>query len=144
MSTAQRVGKLPLMVTNQGHPIFLNYDCVISNEQDIQNRTAPRTIVTPKYLNEIGISVYFANGTTVLFQADTVELNGTVIHQEKFFLKAWHLLIYATMTEEASPPLTKGLAASTCCDSCYPGRDPQPSQARGYRSGALHPLDGTD
>ena len=84
MSTAQRVGKLPPMVTNQGHPIFLNYDCVISNEQDIQNRTAPRTIVTPKHLNEIGISVYFANGTTVLLQADTVELNGTVIHQEKF------------------------------------------------------------
>ena len=83
-STAQRVGTLPPMVTNKGHPIFLNNDCVISNEQDIQNRTAPRTIVTPKHLNENGISVYFANGTTVLLLADTVELRGTVIHQEKF------------------------------------------------------------
>ena len=57
---------------------------VISNEQDIQNREAPRTIVTPKHLNENGISVYFANGTTVLLLADTVELKGTVVHQEKF------------------------------------------------------------
>ena len=81
-STAQRVGTLPPMVTNKGHPILLNYDCVISNEQDIQNRAAPRTIVTPKHLNENGISVYFANGTTVLLLADTVELKGTVIHQE--------------------------------------------------------------
>ena len=72
------------MVTNQGHPVFLSGDCVISNDQDVQNRDAPRTIVTPKHLNESGISVYFANGTTVLLLADTVELKGTVIHQEKF------------------------------------------------------------
>jgi hypothetical protein len=72
------------MVTNKGHPISLNQDCVISNDADIQNTSAPRTIVTPKHLNEHGISVYFANGTTVLLLADTVELKGTVIHQEKF------------------------------------------------------------
>ena len=84
-STAQRVGTLPPMVTKSGHPIFLNYDCVISNAQDVQNRQEiPRTIVTPKHLNENGISVYFANGTTVLLIADTVEVKGTVIHQEKF------------------------------------------------------------
>ena len=46
-STAQRVGILPPMVTKSGHPIYLNYDCVISNDQDIQNRKMPRTIVTP-------------------------------------------------------------------------------------------------
>ena len=84
VSTAQRVGTLPPMVTNRGHPIFLKYDCVIANDADIQNREAPRTIVTPKHLNESGISVYFANGTTVLLLADTVELKGTVVHQEKF------------------------------------------------------------
>ena len=83
-SMAQRVGTLPSMVTNTGHPIFLGDDCVISNEQDVQNREDPRSIVTPKHLNENGISVYFANGTTVLLLADTVELKGTVIHQEKF------------------------------------------------------------
>ena len=77
MSTAQRVGLLPPMVTNNGHPILLKNDCVISNEQDIQNRQAPGTIVNPKQLNEICISVYFANGTTVLLMADTVELYGT-------------------------------------------------------------------
>jgi hypothetical protein len=72
------------MVTNSGHPIFLNYDRVISNEQVFQYRQAPGTIVTPKHLNENRISVYFANGTTVLLMADTIELYGTVIHQKTF------------------------------------------------------------
>ena len=84
-SVARRVGTLPPMATNKGHSISLNHDCVVSNDNDVQNTTqAPRTIVTPKHLNENGISVYFANGTTVLLIADTVELKGTVIHQEKF------------------------------------------------------------
>ena len=83
-SVARRVGRLPPMVTNKGHPIVLHHDCVVSNDQDVQNPQAPRTIVTPKHLNENGISVYFANGTTVLLIADTAEVRGTVIHQEKF------------------------------------------------------------
>ena len=90
-SVAQRVGNLPLMVTNKGQPILLKQDCVISNDQDIQNTHTPRTIVTPKHLNENGISVYFANGTTVLLMADTAKLFGTVIHQEKFSEGLAHL-----------------------------------------------------
>ena len=32
----------------------------------------------------LGISVYFANGTTVLLQTDSVVLSGKVLHQELF------------------------------------------------------------
>ena len=74
-SVARRVGRLPPMVTNTGHPIVLHHDYVVSNDQDVQNTQAPRTIVTPKHLNENGISVYFANGTTVLLIADTSEVS---------------------------------------------------------------------
>ena len=105
-SVAQRVGTLPPMVTNKGHPIILGQDCVISNDQDIQNTNAPRTIVTPKHLNENGISVYFANGTTVLLIADTVELKGSVIHQERFS-EGLALINLYDHTGDKAPPQAK-------------------------------------
>ena len=74
------------MVLNTGFVLSLTEDCAISKIGDRQLHVGdkPRTIITPKHLNEIGISVYFANGTTVLMQTDTVALSGRVIHQEKF------------------------------------------------------------
>ena len=74
------------MILNTGHVLSLTEDCAISKTGDRQfhDGRRPRTIITPKHLNEIGISVYFAHGTTVLLQTDTVAISGRVIHQEKF------------------------------------------------------------
>ena len=86
ISVSSGVGKLPPMVLNTGHVLSLMDDCAISKSADRQEHTGrqPRTIITPKHLNEIGISVYFANGTTVLMRTDSVVISGEVIHQEKF------------------------------------------------------------
>ena len=86
VSVSSGVGRLPPMVLNTGFVLKLTEDCAISKigDRQLHEGRQPRTIITPKHLNEIGISVYFANGTTVLMQTDTVTLSGRVIHQEKF------------------------------------------------------------
>ena len=140
-SVAQRVGTLPPMVTNKGHPIFLGQDCVISNDQDIQNTNDPRTIVTPKHLNEMGISVYFANGTTVLLIADTVELKGSVIHQEKF-TQGLALINLHDHTGGKTPPPSKNRAASTGQDQRPAPRQAQQTKRSGSRGSNLCQHDG--
>ena len=86
VSVSSGVGKLPPMVLNTGHVPKLTEDCAISKIGDSQLHAGrlPRTIITPKHLNEIGISVCFANGTAVLLlQTDTLASSGKVIQQKQ-------------------------------------------------------------
>ena len=85
VSVSSGVEKLPPMVLNNSRVLKLTEDCAISNigDRELHTGREPGTIITPKHLNEIGISVYFA-GTTVLLQTDTLAISGIVNHQENF------------------------------------------------------------
>ena len=109
VSIAKGVGTLPPMVTNTGQVLHLKGECVISKPGDRQP-TQARTIITPKHLNEAGVSVLFAHGTTVLLQEDTVEVLGKVVHKENFIGGMAYIRVKDTTNQDmSSTSLPQGL-----------------------------------
>ena len=109
VSIAKGVGTLPPMVTNTGQVLYLKGECVISKPGD-RRTTQARTIITPKHLNEAGVSILFAHGTTVLLQADTVQVLGKVVHEENFIGGMAYIRVKDTTNQDiSSTSLPQGL-----------------------------------